>query len=78
MKDIALKSLVILPIIAFLDYVIMIIVGCTGSLIGYTNNFYECTFCTIGKVILTISVLAYVFMLFYDVRMFVKNRKLVG
>ena len=48
MKDIALKSLVILPIIAFVDYIIMIAVGCTSSLIGSTDNFYECTFCTIG------------------------------
>ncbi len=75
MKDIALKSLVILPIIAFVDYIIMIAVGCTCSLFGSTDNFYECTFCTIGKVVLTISVLAYVSMLIFEVRMFVINRK---
>ena len=75
MKDIALKSLVILPLIAFVDYIIMIVVGCTSSLIGSTDNFYECTFCTIGKVVLTISVLAYVSMLIFEVRMFVINRK---
>jgi len=75
MKDIALKSLVILPLIAFVDYIIMIVVGCTSSLIGSTDNFYECTFCTIGKVVLAISVLAYVSMLIFEVKMFAKNRK---
>jgi len=75
MRAIALKSLVILPIIAFVDYIIMIAVGCTGSLIGSTDNFYECTFCTIGKVVLIISVLAYVLMLIFDVKMFVESRK---
>ena len=53
----------------------MIAVGCTCSLFGSTDNFYECTFCTIGKVVLTISVLAYVSMLIFEVRMFVINRK---
>jgi hypothetical protein len=75
MKDIALKSLVILPLIAFVDYIIMIVVGCTSNLIGSTDNFYECTFCAIGKVVLAISVLAYVSMLIFEVKIFSKNRK---
>ena len=75
MKDIALKSLVILTLIAFVDYIIMIAVGCTCSLFGSTDNFYECTFCTIGKVVLAISVLAYVSMLIFEVKIFSKNRK---
>lgn len=78
MKDIALKSIVILPLIMFVDYLIMLVVGCTSSLFGFTNNFYECTFCTIGKVVLVISVLAYVATLIFDIRMFIKNRNLVG
>lgn len=76
MKDIALKSLIILPIIAFVYFLIMVVIGCTCSFIGSTNNFYECTFCNIGKVILGISVLSYVTILFFDFRMFFKNRKL--
>lgn len=77
MKDIALKSLVILPLIVFVDFLIMIIVGCTSSLFGFTETFYQCTFCTIGEVVLGISVLAYISMLFFDIKMFVKNRNLV-
>lgn len=44
MKDMALKSLVILPIIAFVDYIIMFAVGCTCSLFGPTDNFMNVLF----------------------------------
>lgn len=78
MKDLALKSLVILPLLVFVDFLIMIAVGCTSSLFGLTNYFYECTFCTIGKFVIIISVLAYFSILFFDVRKFFKNRNLVS
>lgn len=66
MKNIVLKALVILPIIAFVDYLIMIVVGCTGSYFGFDSNFYECTFCTIGKGVLSISLLAFLFVISLD------------
>lgn len=77
MKDIALKSLVILPIIAFIDYLIMIVVGCTGSLLGYSNNFYECTFCTIGKVVFTVSLLAFLFVTTLNMISYYKRERLL-
>lgn len=67
MKNIMLKSLVILPIIAFVDYIIMIAVGCAGSLFGFTNNFYECTFCTIGKIVFTVSVAGFLLVISSDI-----------
>lgn len=67
MKNIILKSLVILPIIAFVDYIIMIVVGCTGSLFGLNNNFYECTFCTIGKIVFTVSVVGFLLVISFDI-----------
>jgi len=74
MKDIMLKSLVIIPIIAFVDYFIMIVVGCTSCLFGSTNNFYECTFCLIGKIVLVTSVLAFMLFLFLEIKMLFKNK----
>ena len=75
MKDITLKSLVILPIIAFVDYLIMIIVGCAGSFLGFNSNFYECTFCTIGKVVLTVSLLVFFFVIASDIVSYIKKRE---
>jgi len=75
MKDIVLKSLVILPIITFVDYLIMIAVGCAGSFWGFNNTFYECTFCTIAKIIFTVSLLAFLFIISLDVVSHFKERK---
>ena len=75
MKDIVLKSLVILPIIAFVDYLIMIIVGSAGSFLGFNSNFYECTFCTIGKVVFTVSLLAFFFVIASDIVSSIKKRE---
>ncbi|MFD1294138.1 hypothetical protein ACFQ5N_09855 [Lutibacter holmesii] len=77
MKDIALKSLVILPIIAFFDYLIMIVVGCVGSFLGFNSNFYECTFCTISKVVFAVSLLAFLFVITLDIISHVKRGKLL-
>ena len=77
MKDIVLKALVILPIIAFVDHLIMIIVGCTGSYFGFNNNFYECTFCMIGEIVLVVSLLAFLFVVSLDVISYFKQRNSV-
>jgi hypothetical protein len=74
MKDIALKALVMLPIIAFIDYLIMIVVGCSCSLFGFGSNFYECTFCTIGKIVMIVSLLAFLFVVSLDVISYFKQR----
>lgn len=67
MKDIGLKALVILPIIAFVDYIIMVVVGCSGMVFGFNNTFYECTFCTIGKVVFAVSLLAFLAIICLDI-----------
>ncbi|WP_298370070.1 hypothetical protein [uncultured Lutibacter sp.] len=67
MRDIALKSLIILPVIAFVDYILMIVVGCTSCLFGLSNSFYQCTFCTIGKIVLISSILGFIIYLFSDI-----------
>ena len=68
MKDVVLKSLIILPVIAFVDYVIMIMVGCASHLFGSTTNFYECTFCTIGKIVFVVSIVAFLGIVFLDIK----------
>ena len=76
MKDLVLKLLVVSSLIAFVDYVIMIIVGCTSCLFGVTSNYYTCTFCTIGKIILIISILAIMIIAFYQIKLYTKQNEL--
>ena len=74
MKNVVLKSLFILPLIAFVDYVIMIMVGCASQFFGTTTNFYECTFCTIGKSVFVVSILAFLVIVFLDIKSIKKEK----
>lgn len=76
MKNIAFKSLVFLPVLFFVDYLIMIIIGCTSSLFGFANAFYNGAFCTIGKSVLVLSLIGYVLIIMPDLKSLVKNLKL--
>lgn len=69
MKDIVLKSLMLIPLLIFIDYVIMILVGCTSCLLGFTNDFYSCTYCIIGGIIIGISAITYGVFIFPDVKL---------
>ncbi|NLP56916.1 hypothetical protein [Lutibacter sp. B1] len=73
MKDIVLKSAFLIPMILFIDYLIMAIVGCTSCLFGFTNNFYSCTYCIIGKILLVISAVVYVLLIIPDVKSIFKK-----
>jgi len=76
MKNIALKSLVFLPLLFFVDYLIMMIIGCTTCLFGFTNNFYNCTYCIIGKSLLALSLIVYILIILPDLKSLVRNLKL--
>ena len=76
MKNIAFKSIVFLPLLFFVDYLIMIIIGCASSLFSFADNFYNGTFCTIGKSVLALSFIGYVLIITPDLKSLVKNLKL--
>ena len=76
MKNIAFKSLVFLPLLFFVDYLVMIIIGCTSSLFSFTDNFYNGAFCTIGKSVLALSLIGYILIIAPDIKSLVKNLKL--
>jgi len=78
MRDIVLKALIILPIIAFVDYVIMAVVGCASCALGSTSNFYQCAFCTIGKLVLGASILLFIGILYFEMRTMKQRNKQVG
>ena len=76
MKNIAFKSFVFLPLLFFVDYLIMIIIGCASSLFSFADNFYNGTFCTIGKSVLALSLIGYVLIIGPDLKSLVKNLKI--
>jgi len=76
MKNIAFKSFVFLPLLFFVDYLIMIIIGCTSSLFNFTDNFYNGTFCTIGKSVLVLSFIGYVLIIAPDLKSVIRNLKI--
>ncbi len=59
MKNLILFSLIALPAILFIDIIVMITIGCVTSLFGFTQQFYECTYCNIAKFVFLISFAAY-------------------
>jgi hypothetical protein len=73
MKAIAIKSLIIMSALLFVDFIIMILVGCTSCLFTPSTIFYECTYCTIGKIILLLSSVLFFIIFFLSFKPFVKT-----
>lgn len=76
MKEVVLKSLIVLTLIVFVDYIIMIIVGCTSCLFGFSNEFYQCAFCTIGKIVLFSSILVFMLFVGYEIKSSLNYKKI--
>ncbi len=49
---ILIKMILLLPLIIFIDYVLMVLLGCASSIIGFDDSFFCGPFCFIGKGIL--------------------------
>jgi hypothetical protein len=58
-----IKFFIILPLIIFLDYLIMAVIGCTSCLFGLNNNFYCGPFCLAGKILLGLSAMGFLIIL---------------
>jgi len=74
-KPIIIKVLVFLPLILFVDYIIMALIGCTSCLFGTGKDFYCGPFCLAGKIILALSVILFGYIIYPDIRsLFKLNR----
>ena len=74
MKNIALKSLFLIPAIFFVDYIIMITIGCITCYLGAASGFYDCAFCNIGKIVLGVSLILFVVALIPDVKSIISKK----
>lgn len=73
MTHLFLKFVVLTSFLLFFDYLLMIIIGCASCALGVTDNFYECTFCNIGKFVLLISFALLIAALYPDIKSLIKK-----
>jgi len=57
----------------FVDYLIMMIIGCGTCLFDFDNGFYNCTYCVIGKTLLAITVGIWLWLISPDIKSFFKK-----
>lgn len=67
------KVIIILPLIIFIDYVLMAILGCTTCLFGLGEDYYCGSYCLLGKIILFLSFLFFIRIIFPDLRRIYKS-----
>ena len=76
MKSILLiKVLIVLPIIMFVDYIMMAILGCTSCLLGMGENFYCGQYCLIGKIVLVLSGILFLYIIYPEIKAIYKSQK---
>jgi hypothetical protein len=65
-NSLIIKIFVVLPIIVFIDYLIMVLLGCVSCLFGFGDDFYCGPYCLFGKIILGMSAILFLFIIFTD------------
>jgi len=69
MKDqLTIKVIVVFPVLVLLDYVLMILVGCTACQFGLGDDFYCGPYCLIGKIISGITAVLFFFLIFPNIK----------
>ena len=69
--EILSKMLLLMPTILFVDFLFMTLLGCLTNIVGFGDDFYCGLYCDIGKGILLLSALIFVYLLLSDS---IKNR----
>jgi hypothetical protein len=72
------KIFIILPAIFFIDYILMVILGCATCLLGFGEDFYCGPYCFVGKIIILLSALLFIFLIFPDIKNIIKKKEHVA
>jgi hypothetical protein len=73
--QLAIKVFVIFPVLILLDYVFMILLGCTTCFFGLGNDFYCGPYCLIGKIIVGLTAVLFFFLIFPNIKAIFKIPK---
>lgn len=76
--SLAIKVLLLLPLVLFVDYIVMILFGSVSSLLGCGNDFFCGPYCFVGKIIFGISVVSVLFLIFQEIKAIIKTGKHVS
>jgi hypothetical protein len=74
-NSLLLKVGFVLPLIFFIDYILMVLVGCATCLFGFGNDFYCGPYCLTGKIILGLSGIFFLFLIFPDIKELLNKAK---
>jgi energy-coupling factor transporter transmembrane protein EcfT len=72
-SQLIIKVLFIFPVVVLIDYVFMILLGCTSCLLGLGNDFYCGPYCLIGKIIAGLTALLFFFLIFPNLKAIFKT-----
>jgi len=64
MKPLIAKVLLVLPVLVFVDWIIMVVIGCVSNMCGAGTLFFCSIYCYIGISLLSISLLLLLFIAF--------------
>jgi hypothetical protein len=70
-----LKTVLVLPVILFADYLLMVLLGCATCLFGSGDEFYCGPFCIVGKIVLVLSAVFFGYIVYPDIKKIIKARK---
>ena len=73
--SILIKIFFVAPLILFVDYILMAILGCTTCLLGLGEEFYCGSFCLAGKIILALSAIFFGYLILPDIKAIFKLKK---
>jgi hypothetical protein len=73
-----LKLVIGLPLVVFVDYLLMAILGCVSCLFGFGDTYFCGSYCLFGKVLLLLSAVFYGWYLFPEIRKFFQAKRRVN
>jgi hypothetical protein len=73
-----LKLVIGLPLVIFVDYLLMAILGCVTCLLGFGDDYYCGSYCLVGKGILLSSAVLYGWYLFPEIRSLIHSKRQVS
>ena len=63
-----IKLAVVLPLIIFVDYIVMSVLGCVSCFMGAGENYFCGTYCIIGKILALLSILFFLYLIFPEIK----------
>lgn len=69
------KLCVVLPLVIFIDYLMMIFLGCSTHILGFGDDFYCGPYCIIGKIILGLSVIFIIYLFLPHIKELIMKSK---